>query len=162
MPMTCWLNDWRQADVLVVSVTGLVTKMSPQTIRAYAAELLRRQPARAVVCDLRGAVLALTAEDWGASVEAAEMIRLQLPVALVVDEECMALAEEYAQLLCHRGHFRVVFKSFSRAYAWASSRLDVLVPASSGHAPAPRAAGSLCSARSPRRPPGTRSAAGQA
>jgi len=126
MALSVNLRSRREGEVLIVSVSGVVTADTPNTIRAYTAGLLHSQDARAVVADLRCATLALSVDDWAGPADAVAGAHVQVapPVALVVSPECKEAARAYARRMRERGHDRDVFVSFSRAFEWAASRLD--------------------------------------
>src|SRR4051812_7239361 len=90
------IRHWRQGDVLIVWISGVLTMESLRRTRAYVARCLAEQDARAVVADLRCAMLALSAEEWIVAVEQTPVV-IEPSVALVVSQGCHDMAHDYSR-----------------------------------------------------------------
>lgn len=126
MALSLSLRSARHADLLLVSAGGVLTRTTPSVLRAYISGLLHVEDARAVVCDLRCATLALSADEWTGSVAAVLAAQTQLdpPMALVLSPECTELGRAYSRRMAEAGHIRAVFTHWALACEWASSRME--------------------------------------
>lgn len=121
------LRVMREGDVLVVAATGVITVGSAKTLRANISGHLVMQDARAVLCDLRGAVHLLTAGGWQQLVEHAVATWSgvpPVPVAVLVAPVNLEAMRQHCRQLAQHGFLRLAFCERQAAFSWAARRME--------------------------------------
>jgi hypothetical protein len=120
---------WIGGGVLVYSVAGMVTLRSGQVLRRRIEEVASRRCARALVLDLRQAVLVLTRADWvELSASRAHWFVGQIPMATLCGPELLAPLEVHALRMAQQGYLRDVFTDEAQAVEWAQLWAPVWPP----------------------------------
>jgi hypothetical protein len=114
----------RLGGLLVVKVRGVVDVDGMVLVRVRTRLELVREPASAVVVDMRQAVHAFSTQDWVRSVldEAAAGIRTSIPLAMLVAPGVANQAADYCMQVAAFGLPRASFMEWEDAVFWALER----------------------------------------
>jgi hypothetical protein len=100
-------------EIAYLRVSGTVTKSAIVGIQDEAIKQLRGLLAITLLCDLRGACLAISAADVAARLQEPSM-----PIALVINQAAASAATEYAWTAAQAGFLRRVFLCPQPARDW--------------------------------------------
>lgn len=114
----------REGEVLTVSATGTITVESAKTLRTFLNGELEGQDARAVLCDLRGAVHLVTDEGWLEIREHSLRASPRVPVALLVVPGGFGVARAHCRRMAAHGFLRQSFCERAPALSWCARRTE--------------------------------------